>query len=144
MIWLSLFLIFTALTAYFVTKNFLDYFTYETVSKIDIKTEHPTEFPSLTICNANPFTTTKAQQIISNITVANFGKDINKFTPDEVLQNFSEVNEMTRMTVNRNSYGDASRKLWGNVIGVQDCTFNNKPCSKVDFTWYFHYVNVLR
>jgi hypothetical protein len=28
----------------------------------------------------------------------------------------------------------------GNVIGVQDCTFNNKPCSKVDFTWYFHYV----
>ena len=93
--WLGLFLIFTALTAYFVSKNFLDFFSYETVSKIDIIDEKPTEFPAVTICNSNPFTTKTAQKLISNITILSFGKDIDQFTTDQVLQNFTDVYEMT-------------------------------------------------
>jgi len=138
-LWLSLFLIFTSLTAYFLSKNLLDYLNYDTVSKIDIINEKPTEFPALTICNTNPFTTSTAQLLISNITITNYGYDINKFTAQEVLKNFSYVNEMTRMYVSQNSYGDSKRKLLGNPIGIQDCSFNSKPCSSTDFTWYYQY-----
>ena len=49
-LWLSLFLIFTAFTAFFVSKNILDYLEHETISKIEIINEKPTEFPTVTIC----------------------------------------------------------------------------------------------
>jgi hypothetical protein len=139
-VWLSLFLAFSVLTAYFVTKNFLDYFSFETVSKIEIKNEQPTQFIAVTICNANTFTTTKAQQLISNIAVSNYGRHVNEFTSEEILQNFSHVIDMTRMFVSQKSYGDTNIKLLGNAIGIQDCKFNNEPCSKSDFTWYYSYV----
>ena len=129
------------MTAYIVSKNFLEYFSYETVSKIDVISEKPTEFPAITICNANPFTTTTALKLISNITISNYGRDIDKFTSQEVLKNFSFVNEMTRMYVTQANYGSSKKKLLGNTIGIQDCLFNNQACSfNEDFTWYYNYV----
>ena len=51
--------------------------------KIEIINEKPTEFPAITICNSNPFTTKGAQDLISNIAVSNYGIDIDNFTTDQ-------------------------------------------------------------
>ena len=71
--------------------------------------EKPTEYPSLTICNANPFTTSTAQSLIQNITISNYGKDINNFTSQEVLTNFSDVNDMARMLAGQKSYKSGNK-----------------------------------
>ena len=140
LIWLSLFLIFTSFTASFVSKNLIDYFAFETVSKIDILNEKPTEFPALTICNANPFNTKTAEQLISNITLTNYGKDIENFTYSEIFNNSMDVFEMARMVSSQRTYGDSKRKLLGNFLDIKNCSFNNRACSSADFTWYYYYI----
>ena len=139
-VWLGLFVCFSGFTAYFVSKNIIDFFEYETVANIDIIKEKPTEFPAVTICNSNPFTTQLAQQLISNITKSNFGKDLNDFGTDQIFYNLSDVYELAKMNVFRKAYGDNKRKSLGNKILVDVCTFNNQKCSEEDFTWYYYYI----
>jgi hypothetical protein len=140
-IWLSLFLIFTAFTAFFVSKNILDYLEHETISKIEIINEKPTEFPTVTICNANPFTSDIAESLISKIMELNYnGKNIDDFTPDEIFTNFSDVYELTKMYASQKQYGDSNRKLLGNSFQIYKCLFNNQKCSIDDeFAPYFMY-----
>ena len=63
-IWMFFFVIFTGFTGYFVAKNVIDFYDYETISKIEIINEKPMEFPTITICNANPYTTKEAEELI--------------------------------------------------------------------------------
>lgn len=128
-IWLGLFVCFSGFTAYFVSKNIIYFFEYETVANIDIIKEKPTEFPAVTICNSNPFTTQIAQQLISNITISNFGKNLKDFGTDQIFYNLSDVYELAKMNVFRKVYGDKNRKSLGNKIVVDVCTFNNQKCS---------------
>ena len=140
-LWLLVFLVFSGITSYLCVQSILVYLQWGIVSTIEIIRESPTEFPAVTICNANPFTTKTAQKLISNITILSFGKDIDQFTTDQVLQNFTDVYEMTKMLVSSKNYGEMSKQLLSLPLDIIKCSFNNKPCStNSDFTWYYHYV----
>jgi len=77
--WLVCFLLFSGGTTLLVLTNIFEYYMYEVVSKIEIINEKPIEFPAVTICNANPFTTPYAQDLLSNITTGNYNQSIEAF-----------------------------------------------------------------
>ena len=140
-VWLCFFLIFTSFTGYFVCKNIIDYCAFEIVSKIELIDEKPTEFPVITICDPNPLSSTAAQNLISNITRKNYGKDIEAFNSSEIIAHFPNVYELTRMYIGQTEYGTANRKHLTNGFLLVNCFFNNVKCSIDDFPvrYYFRY-----
>ena len=102
--WFSLFVIFTVFTGYFVAKNIIDYFVYETISKIEIINEKPTEFPVITICNSNPYTTLTAKDLITNITLSTFDTKFDSVNSWEMLDNYSSVYDLVKLYTNRFDY----------------------------------------
>ena len=60
-IWLLILLGSTGATFYFISKSVIDYLKYEVVSQTTVKNEVPTQFPAVTFCDNNPFSTEEAQ-----------------------------------------------------------------------------------
>ena len=60
-------MVFSAATVWLVTTNFIGYYQFEVVTQTEIINERPTEFPTVTICNNNPFTTKIAQDLVRNV-----------------------------------------------------------------------------
>ena len=137
-VWLVCFLLFSVVTAFCVARNFHDYYSYEVVFKIEIVNEKPIEFPAITICNANPFTTLSAQDLLNNITTFNYAKNVNTFSSDGIF-NVSFVYEMGRMYASRNQYKTVDKKRFGTELNISQKYFNNQLLTSSDFTWYFNY-----
>ena len=64
------------ITSSLVIQIIFEYFEYEVVSKIKIVSERPTSFPAVTICDANPLSTKEAEYLIRNVTLEEYGIDI--------------------------------------------------------------------
>ncbi len=56
-VWFLLFVLFTAFPGVLVYSSLLDYFEYDVVSKIRVINVDHLEFPTVTICDSNLFTT---------------------------------------------------------------------------------------
>ena len=56
MIWIAILIGSTCATNWLITKTILDYYEYQVVSQTDIFYEVPTQFPAVTICDNDPFT----------------------------------------------------------------------------------------
>ena len=138
LLWLACFILLTAMTAYFVSKNTLDYYEHEVVSNIEIINEKPLEFPSVTICNANPFTSSLAQLLIANMSLNNYGENIEQLSSDEMISN---VYEMTKMHVYSDEFGKARREKLKKGFRIIKCLFNNIKCNlEQDLSSYFSYM----
>jgi hypothetical protein len=70
-IWLVILLGSTGATFYFISKSLIDYLKYEVVSQTTVINEVPTQFPAVTFCDNNPFTTEEAQVYMESIAYAN-------------------------------------------------------------------------
>jgi hypothetical protein len=79
-IWLILFLFFSCLTFWILYRNINEYFQYETVSKISIKHERYLMFPTVTFCDANPFTTKESEELFRETAEEEFGLEFSFFT----------------------------------------------------------------
>ena len=62
-VWLFIFVASVSFTAFIVNNTIMEYFDHEVVSQIRVVYEKPVEFPAVTICNNNPFTTKEAREI---------------------------------------------------------------------------------
>ena len=60
-IWGVILFFLSGITFWSISKIILEYFNYEVVSKIQVIYENPTKFPTITICDNNPFTTIQSQ-----------------------------------------------------------------------------------
>ena len=86
-----------------------------------------------------PFTTLSAQDLLNNLTVFNYAKNVNTFTSDEIFNNVSFVYEMGRMYASRNEFQTIDKKRLGNELSIPQKYFNNQLLTSSDFTWYFNY-----
>ena len=143
-VWLIFFAAFTSLTIWLVSFNIINFFKYEVTSKIEIKTERPTTFPAITICDNDPFTATYSQDLFQNVSTKHFGHDIENMTLLDTFAKYRSITELTKMHVSDPSY-ESKRKNLGKKFDslVFSCSFNNKVCSKTFLTsftrTYFSY-----
>jgi hypothetical protein len=143
-VWLFLFLAFTSATAWLISYNIIGYLDYEVTSLIEVKTERPTLFPSLTMCNSNPFPSIEAQSLMDTITFKNFnGITIDNITFSQAFSYTPIITELTKMYVYSPLFNQETRlSLEAIPIVPSYCYFNNEDCSNrmgIYFHKYFDY-----
>jgi len=66
-VWLLIFLVSSAATFWIVGLSIVKYLDFEVVSQIEVIYEKPTLFPTVTICDNDPFTSKQAQYLYERI-----------------------------------------------------------------------------
>ena len=138
-IWTLVFLVFSMVTSGLVIKNLLEYFEYQVITQIKIVHEIPTEFPTVTICDANPFSTKEAEHLIRNVTLSEYGSDIENYSYTQFDRNSSNITELMRMHMvglnesQQRELGFRRDELWR-------CYYDKRLCNTTtDFMWDFSY-----
>ena len=135
-IWLVLFLAFSGGTVWLVTTGLIEYFDYEVVSKTEIFNERPVEFPTITICDNNPFSPKLTEDLIHNITLYVFKKDIENMTCIEAFICIPIVSEIAKMQAAVPEFGDKNRDALAPLI--EPIFFYNKM-STSDYSYFYMY-----
>ena len=147
LIWLVLFAVFAGLTLWLVLKALTEYFAYEIVSKTEVFNERPVDFPIVTICDTNPFTTKAAESLLHHVTLVNYHKDLESMQFYDIFTAAPILTELAKMNASRADFGEEARKSLGfNKIHFS-CMFNKKRCgdeaknSQYSHTYLYDYGN---
>jgi hypothetical protein len=127
---------------------------------VQIIDESPAEFPTVSICDSNPFTTFMSQllleQIMKNITYMkrnrlglNSGLYLRQlgfynyyFPHKEIILSFDVYQYATAYAMDPNFFTDSQRRALGWDLSkvLIKCTFNGVECDiKNEFQWYFSF-----
>ena len=148
LIWMVLFLVFTCLTYWFLIFGILDYFEGEVVSKIRVYNEETLIYPVVTICNANPFTTKEAENLLSDFIMDDnlIFKIMDYQESDPNMKTFFLNALKVQNTKNYGMYkayylNDLKKKELGLSMEsmLRFCYLNGKWCNASDFSWVFSY-----
>ena len=134
----------TAFSSYSVSKSILNYFSFE-VNTISRKLfETPVDFPKVTFCNVNQFTTNYALEYLKEASTQNF-PNANIFDEDQLKrlnqQDKIDVAYLINLLVSTNLLDSSLPMLNKTKFGhslddiLLSCYFNNKLCSTRDFSW---------
>jgi len=123
--WLLILAISLSITAWIISWTIFSYLEYGVTSQIGIVYETPTDFPAVTFCNTNPFTTIQAS---------------NQFYTwfDNNYLDLLTTDKEAKMLAANSSYGDDKRKQLGLNINQISCWFINEMCTN-DLHWYWDY-----
>ena len=120
-IWIIILFASLGFTSYQVLSNLSAYFEYSVSTQIGVVYEMPADFPAVTFCDSNAFTSADAQNLF--------------------LQNFNDGNWYSTykkmfMVASDPVYRDENRKKLGfSLEQISSCTYNNTNC-KNDLNWY--------
>ena len=147
-IWALFFFGFACLTFLFIVFGLLDYFEFEVVSKIRVYNEDTIVYPTITLCDANLFTTKEAEPLFDDVKIdeqifftlleGNTDVPVNlKFD-----RTFYKVQQLLTHGMKKSFHlNDNEKQNTGfsmkNVL--QSCFFNGKKCNISDFTWFYSY-----
>jgi hypothetical protein len=134
-IWLLLLLGSTGGTFYFISKSIIDYLNYEVVSQTNIVSEIPTQFPAVTFCDANVFSTTYSQSLLEDVAKRNGISQINN--------NWTKILYLTILQASNASVSDEERKKIGFEMNqILSCSFKDENClNDLHWIWLQEYGN---
>ena len=141
-VWALIFLLFLTTTFFVLVNIVISYFQYNVVSSISVINERPSLFPVVTICNSNPFTTKEAENLIRNLSIDNFEKNLENVGYYEFLSYRNDLNELTKQYVNAPNYEEENKKSLGFNLSqiINSCYFNQEKCNWTnEFHWVFNY-----
>jgi hypothetical protein len=125
LIWLSILIISACLTAWIILRTITTYLSYNVTSQIAVYYEIPTEFPAVTMCDTNPFSSTQAEDQFYTWFGTNwFDLDTNE--------------KQAKMLASSPSYSDVDRRQLGLNEKQIFCMYNNQYCT-YDLNWYWSY-----
>ena len=140
-IWFFFLVALTGVAVYLVSKTLLEYLRFEVKSRIREVYEQQVQFPTVAICNSNPFATPVAIDYIRqylenkfNVSVKNYD-DLNKLMNKSVIPT-DEVNYLYYLISNPN-FNQTLLKSFG--YDLLSCQFNSNDCvMNEDIFWYFN------
>lgn len=140
--WLVCFLVSAATCSYMIFLSIIAFFQHETVTKAQQVNQISTDYPVVSICNINPYTTNFSFQYIQELLIES--NITNPITPDLVFNYLfanSLLSFMYFVGTNALSFNrtDEFRKNLGYDIKdmLLSCSYNSKYCTADDFQWYF-------
>jgi hypothetical protein len=139
-IWSVFFVIFLCLTFQLVYREITQYLEYDVVSKIRVLKEKSSPFPTVTICDSNPFSTKEAENIIDNFKIDNdeYYTSLNLSKMETSLTRMENLKNLVFKQVYNLSEAQ-KRNLGFSLDQIQSCYFNEIECSNEDFYWFFSY-----
>jgi hypothetical protein len=131
-VWLCFLVGFALLILTSLITSTTHYFQYDTGSKIETISERPTDFPAVTICGNNPFSTKLSENLMMDLR-NNSGFKIKD----------SDLPLMTKILVASDDYSKDAKKLLGIPIFYfdLDSKFDNRPIKTIKEFSYFHSFN---
>ena len=148
LLWSIALAIFVTMCSYLVIKSFLDYYSYDIVTSISVRTEIPAKMPTVILCNTNGLTTPTsiywASYVYSLYGITKSNYYLNFQASDFKHQINNKGNILTPrtmvMTAARNSkLTDSFRQSLG--LSMKDmlisCTLNSVECTADNFVWLF-------
>ena len=144
LLWIACTLVSTVLCSYMVISSVNEYFEYDVVTKIRVIDQVPLEFPTITICNLDPFQAEFGTEFLRNLTLEKHKFDLNSYSNASLPSFFSWIyntkSEALRQASNP-SFGDKNRKALGFNLeeSLYYCAFNYINCSHLNFSWYYDY-----
>jgi hypothetical protein len=132
-IWLLILLGSTGATFYFISKSVIDYSKYEVVSQTTVVNEVPTQFPAVTFCDNNPFSTEEAQVYMESVA------DSNGYVP---LKSPFETMYLSQLNSSSPVTSDETRKKLGLKLIQITCMYATNDCkNNLHWFWSFFYGN---
>ena len=116
-IWLLILIGSTGATFYFISKSLIDYLKYEVVSQTTVINEVPTQFPAVTFCDNNPFSTEEAQVYMENVADSN-----------GTLQSSMEPTLLSQLNAASSFTSDETRMKLGLQLSQITCFYLTNDC----------------
>ena len=149
LIWIGAFLISSGLCSFLVYSSINNYLGFNVVTTIKVVRETPIIFPSITICNANPFVTESSFKTVYSITKSNFGVDLYDVLNPNIPLNFLKsnytlferfitLNYMIKQIVTMPSLKEKQIEFGFPFSKfIVACFFALEPCNENDFIQYY-------
>ena len=145
LVWAVCFFASAAICFYMIAMSILAYLDYETVTKAQHINELTADFPTVSICNLNPYLTNSSWAFVEDILVKN--GLLNPLAPTAAFQYiFSDYLLIFRFLSGINSINpnlaDSLRKSFGYDLNetLLSCIYNMEICTVDDFEWYYDIV----
>lgn len=138
----TIFLLFSlTLCCYMISKSFLEYFQFQTTSKIEVKYETNTDLPAVTICLPNFFPSKKAKKFLYTEIEKSVG-DMRAFLAGAVNSTYDLRNRIYKLSLQTSTskYDDEFRRSLGfnKSQMILDCTYNHTECDRNLVVHYFN------
>ena len=128
-IWILFSVVSTGLCAYMVRQNIINFMENEVVTKTRIINNYIADFPTITICNMNFFTTDFSinftRGYLDSLSESPFSS-LYEYYYKNNAKNFEEYDNL------KNLFGDSLDKL------IIDCYFDYLPCNRTEFRLFSH------
>jgi hypothetical protein len=122
-LWIVLLLLSTILCSFMIIESIMDYLSFDVVTQIRVIAETPAEFPTITICNSNPFNTNASYDLMTGIYLNKTDQNLNLF--------YNQAKNP--------SFGDENRHLLSANISdmIVYCEFSYEKCNYADFSRFY-------
>jgi hypothetical protein len=138
-VWLVIFIFFASMTFFILYRSISEYFDRETVTKIEIKHERPLMFPTVTICDADPFTTKKSQEFFHKTAQEEYGVDLENISFQESFSKTAHTTEIIKMRVASLTRNE-KQKLGFGINQIYDLQFDGVPSEpKSHLSWFYSF-----
>jgi hypothetical protein len=142
-IWLIIFVLFASLTIFVLYRSIREFFCRETVTKIGIKHERPLLFPTVTVCDADPFTSKKSQEIFRQTALDEYGVDLDNMTFMDAISTTAHTTEIIKMRA-ASFTREQKQSLGFGINQIYDIQFDgvsSEPKSNLGWFYSFDYGN---
>ena len=123
---------------YMVYKSVNDYYSYGVVTQIQVINENSPLFPTITICNINPFSSIYGQNLIEKVTMEQLGVNLS-LVPTNSSNYTYYVNKATSLALIQlknpmfNLSYKASLLDYSKYMSITNCFFNETGCGINEF-----------
>ena len=146
LMWTVCLLASAAYCAFSVYNSVLNYYEYNVITQLSDYTESPIEFPVVTYCNSNPFTTEYGLNYSKSFLAS---QNITNLLNSTILKsyfNYSDIQEMVNLYISKTIVMRAAKQLndtekrkmgYSLDFSLIMCAINNQPCDANSFVWYY-------
>jgi hypothetical protein len=146
-IWIICFMIALILCIFLITQSITNYLLFEVTTKIRIFYEYPSDFPSVTICDTNPFKTNISFNFIREV-LRNYSIDegvLTNRTDDiyltKLYNDIDNISYILKSYASSGKISDEEKKKFGKKLEeiLIICRFADDDCSTDDFIWIYNF-----
>ena len=130
-IWLIMICIALTLSLVLIIHHIIDYLKFDVITNAFAKFDK-TPFPTVTICNLNPFTSNYSLDLMNHF--------LNNFTSSRGNMTNADLSGLKAMfKINARIFPDEKKKQLGLDVSemILHCKFFGEPCNMTRFAWFY-------
>ncbi len=135
LMWLFLFIGSSVYCCYSIISSLIDYLEYEVLINIEVEKDILAEYPIVSICNLNQYSTNQSIEYVENV----LNENNLKFSQNQSLnEQIDFMNQIVKSNIKYNTSDQIKKKLTLPLDKMLiSCLFAAANCSSRDFQWFY-------